>query len=516
MKKATILLIQTPVRSPAIPSLHSAMVAASLSGANLNCLQYDANLDFFLNYVLSKDRLPGYLEMIKKRMVSGVIPDTDSGLIEGACQRIAKATISIDLLRTNVFYEPEKLLAVKNHIDDLLLCFSIAFYPYKIGWGSFSFQTDLFDEDQSMNPFLLFCKEGLRKEITRINPEVVVLFISSSDQVMAGKTMAGFIKSNFPGMKVIVIKDPDIFVEENGFFDHSFSMDFLDPFFKLIHRLYNAKINFGNPTGPDFKSLPLKDYLSPIFSNSSMALFFEDYYAERSLNQGGNTWIDSDFKTYTNVARLPGDPFWKILEDPVYLWLYLNKYNKKVLSRMRADRKEVSVITLGSHIRFHFKKPDDLPSGFLDEICRMVEAGGSVDSKYVRYNLERAYLIGYAMENDIIIGNSSLKHPREEFIERINRISGLDFTRFLERGYTSVRPEYRALGVGVRLLEGLTARVGDHKIFSIISEDNKATQKIALRTNTRKIVTYYSEKVGKELGVWMPEQMIEENWNLTK
>ena len=150
----------------------------------------------------------------------------------------------------------------------------------------------------------------------------------------------------------------------------------------------------------------------------------------------------------------------------------------------------------------------------INEICKMVEAGGSVDTKFVRSNLEKAYLIAYAMENGVIVGNSSLKHPRDEFIKRINSITGLDFNNFVERGYTSVRPEYRALGVGARLLEGLTQRVENYKIFSIIGEDNKATQKIALRNKTRKIVTYFSEKVGKEMGLWMPEHMIDKEWDI--
>ena len=137
-----------------------------------------------------------------------------------------------------------------------------------------------------------------------------------------------------------------------------------------------------------------------------------------------------------------------------------------------------------------------------------------MDTAYVRYNLERAYLIGYAEENGIIVGNSSLKHPREEFIQRLNTITGLDFNHFVERGYTSVRPEYRALGVGSRLLEGLTKRAGQFKIFSIISEDNTATHKIAKKNKTKKIAVYYSEKVGKKLGIWMPENMIEKDWEL--
>ena len=162
-------------------------------------------------------------------------------------------------------------------------------------------------------------------------------------------------------------------------------------------------------------------------------------------------------------------------------------------------------------LTFHYEKPNDLPEGYLDKMCKLVKKGGSVDTKFVRYNLERAYLIAYAMGKDVIIGTSSHKHPRKEFIKRINKIINFDFSNFLERGYTSVRPEYRSLGVGTRLLGGLTARAGNYKIFSIISENNMATQKIALRNNTKKIATYYSEKVGKKMGVWMPEHMIEKN-----
>jgi len=166
-----------------------------------------------------------------------------------------------------------------------------------------------------------------------------------------------------------------------------------------------------------------------------------------------------------------------------------------------------------SDITFYYKKPCDLPEGYMNAICKLVEAGGSVKTKFVRYNLERAYLIAYAMEKGVIIGNSSLKHPREEFIEQIKNITGFDFTNFIERGYTSVKHEYRALGVGTKLLEGLTKRAGNHKIFSIISEDNKATQKIALRNNTKKIAVYFSKNSGKKMGLWMPEHMIDSGWN---
>lgn len=175
---------------------------------------------------------------------------------------------------------------------------------------------------------------------------------------------------------------------------------------------------------------------------------------------------------------------------------------------MPTDEDNQSVITPPGAIEFFYQKPDALPHGFMDEICKLVEAGGSVNPHFVRFNLERAYLIGYALANNVIVGNSCLKHPRPEFIQRLKQITGLDFHQFLERGYTSVRPEYRGMGIGTKLLEGLTQRARNHKIFSIIAEDNLATQKIALRNKTQKIAVFYSEKKGKNLGVWMPESMI--------
>lgn len=212
---------------------------------------------------------------------------------------------------------------------------------------------------------------------------------------------------------------------------------------------------------------------------------------------------------YSHVVKLPGRPFWRLLDDPVHLLLYVNRHGPEKLLRLRVRDDLNSVYSLGENMAYHFVPPQDLPEGYLDEICRMVEAGGSVESKWVRYNLERAFLIAYVVEEGVIVANSSLKRPRQEYVEAVNRRCGLDLREYLERGYTSVRPEYRGMGIGTKLLEGLTARVGDRKIFAIISEDNVATQKIALRNRTRRVAVFHSERTGKKIGIWIPEWMIE-------
>jgi len=224
------------------------------------------------------------------------------------------------------------------------------------------------------------------------------------------------------------------------------------------------------------------------------------------------TVLDQPQKTpaaYAQVTRLPGRPLWNGLNDPVYLLLYVNRHGVKKVTRWRVQDDGVSVHGLGENMVYHFVKPRDVPPGYLDEICRMIKAGGSVGTKWVRYNLERAFLIGYVLERGVIVGNSSLKHPRTEYVEAVNRQSGLDLSQYLERGYTSVRPEYRGMGIGTKLLEGLTERIGNRKLFSIIGADNVATQKIALRNKTRRVTSFYSKRLKKEVGVWIPERMLE-------
>jgi len=214
-------------------------------------------------------------------------------------------------------------------------------------------------------------------------------------------------------------------------------------------------------------------------------------------------------QSYGSLPAPAGVPFWHLLGNAGNILAALCRMEAKALRRLRADQAGQTTFTLGSSLEFHFKKPADIDSNTMDQIVAMVDAGGSVDITHVRANLETAYLIAYATEKGIIAGNSSLKHPRKAFIDRLYQTTGLDFTNFVERGYTSVRPEYRAMGIGERLLDGLTCRATDVKVFSLISEDNLATQKIAIRNKTRKIAVYFSEKVGKNMGVWMPEHMID-------
>lgn len=248
--------------------------------------------------------------------------------------------------------------------------------------------------------------------------------------------------------------------------------------------------------------------------------------------------MDAFHLTYSNYAPLPGRPFWQTLLDDKDMLLYLDQYGISRLSQWRIsmdtqtlnnqtqDIQTQNIQTqniqtqniqtldnqtltrIGENLNYHFTQPQALSSDRLDEICQLVAAGGSVDTRWVKFNLKRAFLIAYVTEMDRVVADSSLKHPRPEYIATLNEKAGINLSDYLERGYTSVRPEYRGMGIGTRLLEGLTSRAQGRKIFSLIAEDNVATQKIALRNRTRKITTFFSHRAGKEMGVWMPEAML--------
>lgn len=219
---------------------------------------------------------------------------------------------------------------------------------------------------------------------------------------------------------------------------------------------------------------------------------------------------------YGKTTPLPGRPLWQQLQDPVSIQDCVATHGAKMLAQQRLSDDGSALVTLGNHLVYHYLPPAQLPPGHFDEICMMVEAGGTVGSRWLRHNLERAFLIGYAEENGIIAGNSSLKHPREEYVEAVSERCGIDLHHYLERGYTSVRPEYRSMGVGAKLLEGLTARAEGYRVYSVIAEDNVATQKMAIRNRTRLVASFFSQRTRKQIGIWIPEWMIPEGVQLPR
>jgi GNAT superfamily N-acetyltransferase len=202
------------------------------------------------------------------------------------------------------------------------------------------------------------------------------------------------------------------------------------------------------------------------------------------------------------IEEMYGHPFWFYLRIREYLLLYSAKYGLKKITEWKVNPADLSVNTPGNRIQYFFRKPDEIPSEVLEKIYDLVESGGEVGVSWVRENLKDAFLIGYAVLQGRIVGAMVHKKPLEKYVRQIEEKTHLDLKGYLERGYTYVKPEFRGLGVGDRLLKGLVSGSSGKKIYVTIRMDNLPPIQLTLRNNMKLAATYVNERTGHEIGIF--------------
>ncbi|MFH1350665.1 MAG: GNAT family N-acetyltransferase [Pseudomonadota bacterium] len=153
-------------------------------------------------------------------------------------------------------------------------------------------------------------------------------------------------------------------------------------------------------------------------------------------------------------------------------------------------------------IKYFFKRPDHIPSGILDQIQNLIKEGEAVGTAWVTENLERAYLIGYAIHKGQVIGSITHKYPKEEYRKKIEAATGLDLSGYLERGYTIVRPEYQRQGIGDAILKGLVQRSKGKKIYVTIRMDNIPPLRLTYKNDMVLAAKFSNPITGHEIGVF--------------
>jgi len=155
-----------------------------------------------------------------------------------------------------------------------------------------------------------------------------------------------------------------------------------------------------------------------------------------------------------------------------------------------------------ANIEYFFEKPKEIPLKILDQICNLIEEGSGVGTSWVKENLRDAFLIGYAAHEGEVVGTSTHKYPKQEYRKKIETVTGLDLAGYLERGYTAVKPEYRDLGIGGRLIRGLIGKSENKKVYVTIRMDNIPPLKMTYKEGMVLAARFINERTGHELGVF--------------
>jgi GNAT superfamily N-acetyltransferase len=96
-----------------------------------------------------------------------------------------------------------------------------------------------------------------------------------------------------------------------------------------------------------------------------------------------------------------------------------------------------------------------------------------------------------------------LKRQKEEYRKRIEAATGLDLSGYLERGYTSVSPEWRGSGIAGKLIGGLVERARDQRVYVTIGLDNAAALKLTRNIGMSLAGTFLNPRTGRKIGVFV-------------
>jgi GNAT superfamily N-acetyltransferase len=202
------------------------------------------------------------------------------------------------------------------------------------------------------------------------------------------------------------------------------------------------------------------------------------------------------------IEQIYGHPFWYYLRIREYLLPYLKRCHTADVLKWKVNPRDLSIYGRGTRIDYFFQYPQEIPLQTLNKIQRLIELAGEVGRSWIRGNLKSAFLIGYAEEQGRIVGTMSLKRPLQKYVRELEAKTHLDLQGYLERGYSAVRPEYRALGIGDRLLKGLAMKASGEKIYVTIRLDNEPAVRLTRQNHMRLAGTFFNERTGNQIGLF--------------
>lgn len=248
-----------------------------------------------------------------------------------------------------------------------------------------------------------------------------------------------------------------------------------------------------------------KVYSIEIFPNSENDFSYETKFV---CDLGMDKKQLDNFYNWAQGHRLKemyGYPAWFYMRIREYLFLYLTKYKADVVQRWKVSPDLHTVYNRGENVEYMFLKGEELTDSLVERLKMLISLGGEVGTSWVEDNLKEAVYVGYAAEKGRIVGTMCHKRPKEKYLKYLYEKAGLDLRGYLERGYSVVRPEYRGMGVGDKLLKGLVAKTPNEKIYVTIRLDNIPAIKLTTKNNMRLKASFFNEKTGHLVGIFVNE-----------
>jgi hypothetical protein len=251
-----MLLIFPPVAKPGEPPAGIASLSGALKAHGISCEILDANIEGLL-YLTQQPRAAS--DTWTRRAVKN-LPDNISAL------RDSRTYHSLDRYSRAV-RDVNRVLAVSSRDSGVLL--SLADYQHERLSPLRSADLIAAAEQPEQNPFYPYFSKRLPEVIEDASGQLIGFSLNYLSQALCAFAMIGFIRKEFPGLKIILggglvtswVKGPEWSNPFRGLVDHLIAGPGERPLLDLL----GVRDVDQERASPDYDGLPVHDYLSPGF-----------------------------------------------------------------------------------------------------------------------------------------------------------------------------------------------------------------------------------------------------------
>lgn len=130
--------------------------------------------------------------------------------------------------------------------------------------------------------------------------------------------------------------------------------------------------------------------------------------------------------------------------------------------------------------------------------CKLVEAGGEVDTAVLQQNVMDAKALTFARSSEKLLGVAALKVPKRSYRKKVSQSSGFNLCsdRYpFELGYVFVQQAVRGTGLSHRLVDTTLNAADGNFVFATVRTDNPGMLRTLERANFFQVGNEYSGRL---------------------